>query len=199
MHFLEALERELDFQKEYEKLERMIVLEEHYDGSGFYGSSINNWIEKHFREWKERGNYTSFNEIREWLGFTVDKYNDDLFLSAHVDMGKYFTFCEMIITITSALGYKNDIHFQKPINAVIDTMLANINKAGFELKIHNKEFIVVEKNPVASEVAEIVPNLADVIIEYNRYLLRGNLKRKKEILKRISDALEPRRNYLKQI
>ena len=34
--------------------------------------------------------------------------------------------------------------------------------------------MIVEKNSVAFYMAEIVPGLSDVIIEYNHYLLKGN-------------------------
>ncbi len=48
-------------------------------------------------------------------------------------------------------------------------------------------------------MAEKVPELADVVIEYNHYLLRGDLARKKGLLKQIADALEPNRNALRSL
>ena len=54
----------------------------------------------------------------------------------------------------------------------------------------------MKKNAVAIEVADKVPELADTIIEYNSCLLRGNMVRKKELLKHISDALEPKKSEL---
>ena len=48
-------------------------------------------------------------------------------------------------------------------------------------------------------MVEIVPELDDVIIEYNHFLLKGNLERKKELLKKIADSLEPRRDLLKKL
>lgn len=58
---------------------------------------------------------------------------------------------------------------------------------------------VVQKDPVAIAVADIVEQtLKDSIIEYNHYLLEGNMKAKKSILKMIADALELKRVDLRQ-
>ena len=59
--------------------------------------------------------------------------------------------------------------------------------------------MIVEKNAAAFEVAEFFPQIEDVIVEYNHYLLDGNLVRKRELLKRIADALEPKRSVLNGI
>lgn len=57
----------------------------------------------------------------------------------------------------------------------------------------------MEKNPMAIEVASIVPSISDEIIEYNRYLLRGDLERKREILIKLADVLEPKKKDLDRI
>ena len=49
-------------------------------------------------------------------------------------------------------------------------------------------------------VADIVEyDLAKEIISYNHHLLKGNIKSKKAIIKKIADALEPKRKELRSI
>ena len=71
MHFFEALERDIDFTKEYIKLDKMISHEK--ISNGYYSSTtVNQWIEDRFRSWKDRGNYISFQEVRAQLGVPVE-------------------------------------------------------------------------------------------------------------------------------
>ena len=67
MHFLEAMERDINWQHEFEKLQHIAVVETYPISYG--RSSMDDWIESHFREWKHRGSFTSFSELREHLGF----------------------------------------------------------------------------------------------------------------------------------
>ena len=66
----------------------------------------------------------------------------------------------------------------------------------------NKEGIIifVENNPAAISVAEIADqDLSYSILEYNHYRLRGDLERKKAILKNMADDIEPERKLLNGI
>lgn len=198
-HFFESLEREIDFNQEYIKLEN-IMYEQVYAGDIY----VNYWIERNFRKWKNRRNYTSFEELREHMGFVVKKKVHSLepvVCINKVDMNGYFLYCEMLYNIFFDLNSIMIIPegIQQRIDSIKETMRYNIEKTGFEIKMIENEHIIVEKNPVAIEVADIVPNLSESIIEYNGYLLRGNLERKREILKKIADALEPKKSKFEKI
>ncbi len=191
-HFFECLERENDYQREYEKLEWLC----NRRWEGFYGNanSLNSWISIRFFEWKKRGNYCSFDEVREQLDFSQKCP------PKNIDLLNYCLFCEMIINIMQQLGLGSS--YSEPgntFNIFANTVKATIEKAGLEFRKNGEEIIIVEKNAVAIEVAEENPDLAETVIEYNHYLLRGNLKRKQELLKKISDALEPKRKHLNSI
>ena len=105
----------------------------------------------------------------------------------------------MLINIFEGLKANRTPNVAKKMGHIVDTMMAVVEKAGFELRNVDDEDIIVEKSATASEVAEKVPELADVIIEYNHYLLRGNLGSKRLLLKQIADALEPKRKTLEGI
>lgn len=198
-HFFESLEREVNFQNEYIKLEKMC--NEIYGRSVYSnGVSINTWIEQNFRSWRKRSNYTSFEELREQLGFSIKNDNGELFINAaEININRYLLFCEMIINVIVGVHEEHIAMLDPVIEALVNTIIATVEKCGMEIKTINDEIMIVEKNAVAIEVADKVPELADIIIEYNHYLLKGDLNRKKELLKRIADALEPERKELNGI
>ena len=197
-HFLERLEHEIDYHREYLKLEAFC--NEIRPGAGRY-DSINEFIDQFFWQWEDRYTFSSFSELREHMGFATETKRGMKYypLATEMDMNGYLSFCEMILTIISALEEKMDSSLLEVKNAMIKTMRAVVENAGFEFKRVGREVQVVEKNAVAIEVADKVPELADVIIEYNHYLLKGDIDKKKIILKQIADALEPKRITLKNL
>lgn len=199
-HFFERLEREIDFSKEYMKLERMVSFEIH----NFYliGGTINIIIENNFRNWRKRGNFTSFSELRIHLGFSIydsEGRRDEDLIRTDVNMEEYFLYCEMLLNLIDDLHINNFDDVRPIISEIVDTLNYNVEKSGFEIKTVDGQKIIVEKNAVSIFVADNNPNIADLIIEYNHYLLRGNIKRKQEILKGIADALEPKQKELYEI
>lgn len=195
-HFFESLERSIDYQKEYNKIEEIVICEE-------YGSliqepeSVERWLERNFRFWKMRGSFTTFAELRDHLGFGFSRSNRMFFFAKNIDINRYFLYCEMLMNLSN-ITQKTPFVFEQ-YKVIFDTITCVIEKSGFEIKIVDSQYIIVEKNPVAIEVSDIVPELSDVIIEYNHYLLRGDMERKKEILKRLADSLEPKREELAKI
>lgn len=188
MHFFEALEREVDFQQEYKKLEQMVI----YEHSKY--ESVELWLEANFREWKKRGTYFTMMELRRHLGFT---YDEDNLHANDIDISKYFLYCEMILNLFWGLQREFRSPFiEKQQKDIVKTMDAVIEKSGCEKQQVDDTFIIVQKNAAAFVVADKVPELANMIIQYNHYLLRGDLEAKKLILKQIADALEAKRKIL---
>ncbi len=83
-----------------------------------------------------------------------------------------------------------------------NNILSLIEHLNMEVKYFCKEekAIIVEKNKAATAVAEIVDdNLAHKVIEYNHYLLKRNISKKKHILNEIHSELEPKRQILENL
>lgn len=195
IHFFERLEREINFSKEYKKLEEMVSVEG-YAEYPLRDKSLNRWIEDHFRKWKYRQNYTSFAELREQLDFGIHhNYGIVHFSRSYADMNDYFLFGEMVLNLIYGLESVGVFYIENPetIDHFRATLEYNVEKCGFKTELINDQYMIVEQNAAAIEVADIVPELADVIIEYNHFILRGNITRKRELLKTIADALEPKR------
>ena len=197
-NFFERMEREINFQFEYEKIENIILNEK----NGY--CTLEDEISENFRRWRLRKNFDSFLELKEYLGFKTEKilkgYTVAWKATGEVkSVDTFILYCEMIINmIFGVIEPDLQSHYRKCINAVqslIDYDLEQINH--YIYRTEDGKYLVVQKDAAASAVADIVaPELADAIIEYNHHLLKGDLKSKKLILKQIADALEPRRAEL---
>ena len=191
-HFFEKLERDIDFQGEYEKLEKMFCCE--YHGS----FSIEGWIEINFRKWKKRGNYISLREVRHQLNMPYERGSYGYKFRTDINIHDFLIYCEMLYNLCYDFdSIINNKEYKSGVEDLMDTVLYDLEKMGVEAKFIDNHIIIVEKNAVAITAAEIVPNLSETIIEYNHFLLKGNIDRKKELLKTISDAIEPKREELK--
>ena len=93
----------------------------------------------------------------------------------------------------------------KERNFIVEIITPNIerflNLSNHELiELEDGRVIIVEKNVYASEVSQIVlaNNIQEAIriLEYNHFTNKGNLSRKREILKSLADYLEPLRKEL---
>ncbi len=187
MHFFEKLERETDYQLEYRKLEALC--EKHI--AYLYGKkSINMWLEEKFLKWEKRSNYTSYEELRNQIGFSMTNPPNS------IGMKDYIIYSEMLLNLINGLWKERYEFLYDIIDAVGNTIEATIQKSGMKIEIINDEIMIVVNNVNAIEVAGKVPSLSECLIEYNQYLLKGNINRKKEILKQIADELEPRRKEL---
>lgn len=199
LHFFERLERENNYQREYEKLEELCA--ERHSANNWNGwISINLWIDENFRKWSKRSNYCSYDEVRAQLGLSIEKdYSDSYVPYEGIGLNEYVIYCEMLINIISGIYDNKSYYLKEPISTLFDTIRITVEKAGLEIREQNGDYIIVTKDAMAIEVAETNPAIADIVIEYNQYLLRGNIKRKKELLKAMVDALEPEKSKLSQI
>lgn len=114
---------------------------------------------------------------------------------------EHFLYSEMyidLITLLDDLG-NEDIESQKQvIKYQIEKVISSL---GYKFIVVDDRQIIVENNVFANEAAQAVTEFADVkealsILEYNHFSNKGNIERKKEILKKIADLLEPWRKPL---
>lgn len=198
MNFFERMEREINLQEEYYKLD-YLVLNSPYRSNM---SSINKNISENFWYWHDRKNFLTFDELRNYLGYTF-KVEEHLQWSEYIPTGTisgiadFLMYCEMITNLSHSLNINDQID----LHVVQETIKYDLDQLGYEFrKFDDGRILAIQKSAGATAVADIVqPELADAIMEYNHYLLRGNLDAKRTILKKIADALEPKRKILKTI
>lgn len=197
--FFERMVREINIKKEYVKIDK-VVLNERYSRN----KTLNDVFSDYFRSWKYKRNFLSFDELREYLGFTYydegniyeTVYNPVGIIS---EIGDFLCYCEliynMIALITSDFSV---VQTNNPAGAVLETIKYDVEELNYEFAKEDDKYILVQKDAAASAVAEIVNyDLAKEIIRYNHYVLKGDIDSKKMILKNIAHALEPIRNDLK--
>ena len=128
-NFFEKLESKINLQKEYEKIDSL-VLQPHWYGN----TSIEDDIERYFKNWKYRANYLSFNEIREQLGFT---YTFDGIVAKSYgcinNINDFFDYCEMIVNMIYTIPEGKRLSHEERINEL--QRLINYDLNYFNLKL----------------------------------------------------------------
>lgn len=150
-----------------------------------------------FKSWKQRGTCIDCDDFQRALDIAVFPQSDD-----EVTNDFILIYCEYAANMIFLLRQK--IVKGDTITNIVDAAEENIRKFlawyNYELKYYpeKEKVLVVSTNVPATTVAENRENqsLAYSIIEYNHYLLKGNIERKKEILLAMGSDLEPKRKEL---
>lgn len=196
-NFYQRMEQEIDFDNEYRKLEVLL-----FSNNREVPESMNTIIRRYFLAWRHRDIYTSFEELRNAVGFPVRLRDDTLeFGNSPHDMNDYFAYSEMIIGIL--IDFEDQKLFPREVinggKAIVQNIERVLSKVGYRFIVQNQDgrVLVCKKDAAASAVAEISPQaISDAVLEYNHYLLKGNISRKRELLSLIALDLEPRRKEI---
>lgn len=195
-NFFDRLVRTIDFQKEYQKIESL-VLQPH----SLHGYSIEDSIERYFKNWKYNANYLSFKELRDQLEFTFERDGFYNVPTGYIKgVNDFFDYCEMIINMIVLLPEEEAEYHGKNVNNIIRIIDYDLNTLNHEIRKINDKCLIIQKDAAVSEVIDIVEDsLAKIILEYNHYLLKGDLEKKKNILIKIANALEPQKGEIKSM
>ncbi len=155
-----------------------------------------------FLNWKYRKTYFSIEEMMNDININILKYNK-------ISTEQIISYLEFSINMIELFnkGYKvlkdSRYSYDKGIYHVlcenIKYLLEYLN-----LKVIEKDsdiFILVEKDSAAISAAEVIEdkNLSFNILEYNHYLLKGDVNKKRNILKSLADKLEVDRKKLTEM
>lgn len=190
----------LNIKAEYERIYKLF-----YEGTDAY-CSISDIIEDVFESLpthliRRTISLDDFNSTYNFV-FTDTIFTDPGLPFSPVD--DLLIFCEYIWNFCVALleqaqhtldedEYNSIIHLQKMITECMDDLGQMLTKVG-EL------YIFVPKDPAVISAVEIVEkDLVVSILEYHHYSLKGNLAKKKAILKLLADDIEGDRKKLSSI
>lgn len=195
-NYFEKLEREINLQREYEKIESLVLQSE-----AFGIPSIENDIEHYFKKWKYKANYLSFYEIREQLGFRYGFEGMIPELYGSIDnINDFFDYCEMIVNMIYIIPQGKRLSHEDVINEIKRLVDYDLNYLNHEFRKIDDKYLIIQKDAAVSEVVDVVEDsLAKIILEYNHYLLKGDLERKKAILLKIAHVLESKKQEIKKI
>ena len=117
------------------------------------------------------------------------------------EFDKYFLYAEMYVDLISILDNLDNQEIESQKNIIKTQIERVISSLGYKFIVIDDRQIIVENNVFANEAAQAVTEFADIkealsILEYNHFSNKGNIERKKEILKKIADLLEPWRKPL---
>lgn len=151
------------------------------------------------KSWKNRGRYIGAGDIRKKLGIT----NFDVRQGLHGDeILFYLEYVGNLIWLCNRFLENQDKDIDKEYVFLQENVLSLIESLNYELKVFEEyeKVLLVEKNAAAMAVAEIADmDISYDIIEYNHYMLKGDIAKKKKILLALADKFEPLRNDLKKI
>lgn len=192
MSLFERLQPKVDLTVEYLKLDKAICGERTGHGT------INDIFARNFRNWTFRNNFLSLQELRDELGLNVQNYEPvEGYIYKKIDENDFLLFCELLANLGYAFAGELDFAgLASKYQDLFDTVQVDLAVLNYSFQsLDDGRIIVVEISPAATAASEIVePDLSDKIIEYNHYLLRGDLAKKREILRALShkfDAIKP--------
>lgn len=150
-------------------------------------------------KWKNRNRSTSCKNIRERLGIT----------SAHVKRNlnedQVLIYLEFLANLIRLFLLSTERYDNVEYTQSFEYLQRNVSEVIEELNYEEKVFdleekvLLVEKNAAATAVAEILePELAYEVIEYNHFLLKGDIEQKRKILVDLANKVEPIRAEFKK-
>lgn len=199
-NIFELMQEKYDYNEEILKIsklldEDMII----YDWTSF---TLEEFVDEYeFDNWKNSYHYINCEELKNALGIN-NKINLCL-RGDSISIEDILVFVEYVLNIISICDKStlidDDVVFERLYFRLIKNIEILLSNLNYEYKYFDKEekVILVERDPAAFAVADIVEEeLAFKVIEYNHYLLKGDLDRKRDILKALADEIEGFRGNL---
>lgn len=184
-------ESEVDANTELQKLNDLFKQDCCYRWGNPY--SLYDLVSENFaKNYKRREHFLSLQELLNTI------YLECFDIS---EFDKYFLYAEMYVDLISMLDNLDNQEIESQKNIIKTQIERVISSLGYKFIVIDDRQIIVENNVFANEAAQAVTAFADIkealsILEYNHFSNKGNIERKKEILKKIADLLEPWRKPL---
>ncbi len=181
----------VDVNFELQKLNNLFIQECCFHRRKSY--SLHDLVAENFvKYYKRREHFLSLHELLNAIYlecFNISKFD------------KYFLYAEMYVDLISILDNLDNQEIESQKNIIKTQIERVISSLGYKFIVIDDRQIIVENNVFANEAAQAVTEFADIkealsILEYNHFSNKGNIERKKEILKKIADLLEPWRKPL---
>ncbi len=194
--FAEVLrEGKVDIRNEYEKLYDIMYGRNFENGS----TSLHDIIADSFASFYFRGTCLSIDEFDKKYGFDFEENPNGAEVEYLVSFCEYFQ--NMLVGLQCNpenifLGFSsvNTAFLMEQIRKIIDAI-------GYMSASDDGFTIYVEKSPgsIAVSESEMIPKeLSYKVLEYNHHSLHGEIEKKKQILLKLAELLEPEREKLRE-
>lgn len=169
---------------EYDRLNYLFSEEESIP-QRYYAITLKSYInDKYFRLLPFRGTCTDIDDMLARLQNT----------GYSTPLERLFVFCEFLIAVLPDEQTKNNSYAHEQSCTILQNIMAILEQTNHELsRLSNSQLIITEKNPSATQAIELVEDdaVALGLLEYNHFVLKGNLEEKRRILVSIGRYLEP--------
>lgn len=202
-NIFEILEGKIDLQEEIARLEQLsksniVQLDD------LWNWSFEEFIDRYcLSEWKNRNRCINYKDMRTKLDITEFQMKGK---TSREQKLRYFEFMANMVYICQKGfdSFNGFDQYNETANywCIKENLESIVSCMNMELKVleEKDQVLLIEKDPAATAVAEIVEQeIAYNVIEYNHYLLKGNIEEKQKLLKVLADKFEAIRPQLKLI
>ncbi len=205
-NIFEIVEETFDLREELKRIYTLYA-EQALENSFDYYSIRDNVEKEYFCTWKHKHTSISLSDYENRIDFHISQcfeYENIDVLLVDESSNYVFLFLEYVANMLYLFAIRSIEHnkykfFENIINQLkynVENVLAKLNYELMELE--KEKYIIVEKNAAATAVAEIVePEISTAVIEYNHFLLKGDIKKKKQILSTLGNKFEPIKTIVK--
>lgn len=187
-HLFELLQkRQVNVEDEYTRLMELFASEP----IGCYASTAMQVIDEDiFRKLQLRQSFLTTDDLFDDLGILHSSENlTDLLLLIET-LSTIIYQSELYI---KDVNHRERANFVRRMKEIQDNIWYIVQKTNHEIKVIENFCWILEKNKLTSQVVEFVDDetIAFETIEYNHYLLKGNIEKKKAILLSLGHYIEP--------
>lgn len=188
---------EINLSVEYDTIEKLLKQFKNVDNWNSIDDAIDAYI---IENWKYSNRCIELNDLRKKLKIS------------HIDIvqSKYSTekcllYFELIYNLVQELIdiYKNpndkriEIINEYDVYKILENIEGLLEDLNYIIKKVDDKYLIVEKDIIATSIAEKNPDIANDIIEYRRFNLKGDIETKKAIILKLADKIEPLRKKFK--
>ncbi len=180
--------KEINVEREYIRIHKLFEVDTYYIDYGSY--SMCKYINEYFfKNWSKRGRNISIDDM-----FTSLNIRDRNGLKENT-IENLLLYIEVIINLISISNiernHKNMSHNANIYNLLNNNIYTLLEDLNYETKeLSDNQIVIVEKDSILSAVAETNKNVADNVIEYRRFILKGKINEKREILNLLANEIE---------
>lgn len=173
-----------------------------HDGSEFFevdsvGYVIDNYI---IKDWKYNARCITLKDLEKKLRIT----DSDLFMSQYSEE-KCLIYFELIYNLVQEIKRKyidtserEEIALKEEnLFKIIRNIESIVDELGYDIQKSNDIYQIVEKDNIATAVAEKNTDISEKVISYRRFSLKGDIETKKEIILKLAEKIEPLRTKFK--
>lgn len=163
------------------------------------GQPVRDLVEEAFMQFPKsfRRRTISLDDFDETFGFNNKMHMGEISLEELLLRCEYIS--NLCVQLNKYYALFLDDNDQYNIRLLMETIGECMDELGFMKSNVDGVIIYIEKDAAVVSVAEIVPKqLAVSVLEYNHYRLKGDLGRKRALLKEMADNIEPERKRLRE-